>query len=390
MNRHNPEQKRRGNPEEASRSAFLPLPQPFHNLHKEGLFSEDTRQPLNWGLWVQRYARWEVKNNKYQLTQSAKKHAELLGQNKPHDLYQGILRAYEERLQKVGAQVRRYILRSRLVIGLGGADVREVGFTFHRHGFPYLPASSVKGLARAAAQLLAGASEETIHEIFGWAPDPRAGRPDAHIGKAVFWDAIPLPEPDKPLLELDVLNPHFPDYYRSAGEEPPGEWQSPVPIFFLAVPAGTAFLFAVGGEKATEAWDYLHLGLTELGTGAKTTLGYGLWEKSQAKSGTSLSIATGQTTEPSSSQAAQEIASSSPAEPPRYKGALRKGTKLPARIIGPGSKGLLVQLWTADAAYHQPVECSNVASTYKQTPFIEVEIVQIEPAIKVKFSKPLR
>ncbi|MBK9095192.1 MAG: hypothetical protein IPM84_21030 [Anaerolineae bacterium] len=37
----------------------------------------------------------------------------------------------------------------RLVTGLGRKGPLEVGFTFHRYGFPILPGSSLKGLARA-------------------------------------------------------------------------------------------------------------------------------------------------------------------------------------------------------------------------------------------------
>src|SRR4051794_38448976 len=37
----------------------------------------------------------------------------------------------------------------RFIAGLGRKGSLEVGFTFHRYGFPILPGSSVKGIARA-------------------------------------------------------------------------------------------------------------------------------------------------------------------------------------------------------------------------------------------------
>ena len=37
----------------------------------------------------------------------------------------------------------------RFIAGLGRKGPLEVGFTFHRYGFPILPSSSVKGVARA-------------------------------------------------------------------------------------------------------------------------------------------------------------------------------------------------------------------------------------------------
>ncbi|MGQ9768904.1 MAG: type III-B CRISPR module RAMP protein Cmr6, partial [Anaerolineae bacterium] len=101
----------------------------------------------------------------------------------------------------------------------------------------------------------------------------------AVAGRAVFLDAIPK---DKPTLDLDIMNPHFPKYY--SGEEPPTDWQSPVPVYFLAVAPQTEFRFAVGWRGALDeeakrlqslAITWLKTGLQELGAGAKTSAGYG-------------------------------------------------------------------------------------------------------------------
>jgi CRISPR-associated protein Cmr6 len=200
----------------------------------------------------------------------------------------------------------------RFVAGLGRKGSLEVGFTFHRYGFPILPGSSVKGVARAWAFLWL-AEQANVHPLaeldevlsadgeddekeekkkyLRW----RAAQPDevqqladdfrvifgtpATAGRAVFFDAIPA---NPPKLELDVMNPHFPEYYK--GNAPPTDWQSPVPVYFLTVAAGTEFRFGVGWRGALDeagqrlrrlAQKWLTEGLINLGAGAKTSAGYG-------------------------------------------------------------------------------------------------------------------
>lgn len=244
----------------------------------------------------------------------------------------------------------------RLIAGLGKKGSLEVGFTFHRYGFPYLPGSSLKGLARAYGLLEIAVAleseikakdekdplskldktlsyEETkkfeegiqsysrnsgIHEmatgfrqIFGTTET---------AGKAIFFDAIPSAR-FPPHLELDIMNPHYPDYYKEMGtKEPkvyPTNWQSPIPVQFLTVASGAVFRFAIGWRSSPEdgkdhsekkqqpyTWSWfkgeqidqkakdvsprliklarywLQGGLLELGAGGKTSAGYGYFSKS--------------------------------------------------------------------------------------------------------------
>lgn len=119
-------------------------------------------------------------------------------------------------------------------------------------------------------------------------------------GLAAFYDAVPDPG-ERDLLQLDILNPHYPDYYRSEGKDAPSDDQSPTPIYFLAVRPGTRFSFPLrlaawprepgrdpaekeriallhglsrdqAGERL-RAW--LRQGLETSGAGAKTAAGYG-------------------------------------------------------------------------------------------------------------------
>ena len=205
----------------------------------------------------------------------------------------------------------------RFIAGLGRKGALEVGFTFHRYGFPILPGSSVKGIARTWALigiarkvnpatlkeldaiLSADGDRESeprrkyeewkrqqSEEVQKLADDFRAVfGTTAAAGRAVFFDAIPATDPKtktKPKLDLDVMNPHFPQYYQ--GKAPPTDWQSPVPVYFLTVAPNTEFRFAVGWRGALDdegrrlrklARDWLIAGLTELGAGAKTSAGYG-------------------------------------------------------------------------------------------------------------------
>ena len=227
-----------------------------------------------------------------------------------------ILREWNARWERCvrAAQGEPFALRTdwRLIAGLGRKGALEVGFTFHRYGFPILPGSSVKGVARAWAflwlaeqanvnplaeldEVLSADSEDDEKEekkkYLRW----RAAQPDevqqladdfrvifgtpATAGRAVFFDAIPA---QLPTLELDVMNPHFPEYYK--GNAPPTDWQSPVPVYFLTVAAGTEFRFGVGWRGALDeagqclrrlAQKWLTEGLTNLGAGAKTSAGYG-------------------------------------------------------------------------------------------------------------------
>jgi CRISPR-associated protein Cmr6 len=80
------------------------------------------------------------------------------------------------------------------------------------------------------------------------------------------------------------MNPHYGPYYQ--GKEAPADWHNPVPVGFLAVPAGKEFHFAVGWRAAApraeqlrpKAEEWLKKGLQELGAGAKTAAGYGYFK----------------------------------------------------------------------------------------------------------------
>lgn len=172
---------------------------------------------------------------------------------------------------------------SRLIIGLGGTSVIETGMTLHPlYGFPYLPGSGLKGLARAYAEIAEDfPDEETkkklLHEIFGSDnKNLREAVEDNRQGKVFFMDGLPT---QFPKLDLDIMNPHYGEYYR--GEKPPADYLNPVPVTFLAVAAGQPFSFVLFSRDKTlaeKAKAWLIGGLTDLGAGGKTNVGYGYFK----------------------------------------------------------------------------------------------------------------
>lgn len=232
----------------------------------------------------------------------------------------------------------------RLVAGLGASHVLETALTLERNtGLPYLPGSTVKGLARAwglievAAQLgvkledtikieekeisklnivadilmsnptdydpenpkkksfiqaiseLYPVSEDTklfmqwFRFIFGW---------QGETGAVCFVDAIYSGE-GAPKYASDVMTPHYVNYYTENGGKPPAEDDNPNPVSFLTVDKGNTFAFGLIPRQSafapedTEnrkntleiARDWLVNSLTQLGAGSKTAAGYGFFRK---------------------------------------------------------------------------------------------------------------
>ena len=166
---------------------------------------------------------------------------------------------------------------SRFVTGLGRSHPVQTGFAWHATlGVPFLPGSSIKGMVRAWAKAEAASGEEKalLNRLLGCAD---------HEGTVVFLDAVAV----RPVrLEADVITPHYAGW---SEDDPPGDWRSPVPIPFLTVSAGTAFLFglvpcgsATGCDLET-AWGWLISALEWAGGGAKTAVGYGRFIRDEAE-----------------------------------------------------------------------------------------------------------
>lgn len=125
-------------------------------------------------------------------------------------------------------------------------------------------------------------------------------------GMLTCFDAVPSLESMKEgqLLDVDILNPHYFEYYRSSTGRVPSDDENPIPKCFLAVRPGAEFEFrfrlaALPREKPRDSNEgerktalgtrtlrdlrrllgcWLRKGLEEWGAGAKTAAGYGYFD----------------------------------------------------------------------------------------------------------------
>jgi CRISPR-associated protein Cmr6 len=194
-------------------------------------------------------------------------------------LFAEIRRRREAWFRAAGVEPWQRVTSGPLTLHLARANALEnAGLCLHPvYGFPYLPGSGLKGLARAYATVAVGADKQDILAVFG--NEPGAWEKDGqHAGGVVFHDAWPV---DWPALTVDITNNHHPHYYQ--GEDAPGDWDSPVPVYFLAIPPGSTFEFALARRRDDGdsnrllglAQKWLNEALTTAGAGAKTAAGYG-------------------------------------------------------------------------------------------------------------------
>lgn len=226
--------------------------------------------------------------------------------------------------------------KSRLIIGLGNESIYETSIRLHRnYGVPYIPGSALKGvakhytilnlaerlmdysedffkLAKRAQEALENPAKDESNDVevkkaiedklkLDLSDDllnemivlRRIFGTQRYEGEVIFFDAFPTPESLKlnHVLELDIMNPHYQPYYtasekelRGKSEKAPGDWHQPTPVFFLTVPRGIRFQFAIAPRNNKDAKlldktkSILISALKELGIGAKTSLGYGRFE----------------------------------------------------------------------------------------------------------------
>ena len=165
----------------------------------------------------------------------------------------------------------------RLVVGLGSEHVQETNMTLHHiYGIPYIPGSAVKGVLR---HWWLQENEDFINNK--GKIDEKLALEDAGFltvfgsqeqrGEVQFLDAYP----DEVNFAIDIMNPHYPDYY--SGNKPPTDHQNPVPINFLTVEETTfRFVFLAKDQKPLDELKKRFQKTLEIkGIGAKTAVGYG-------------------------------------------------------------------------------------------------------------------
>lgn len=187
----------------------------------------------------------------------------------------------------------------RMVLGLGSETVLETDLTLHHlYGIPIIPGSALKGLTRVYV-----AEEEKKYFVPEDKPDE-----DRHASKRIdddhstikrifgeqdkagtvcFFDAMPVN--GQAQYVVDIMNPHYPDYYKSLQNKnitAPANDQSPNPVAFLTVTSTTfAFALAPRNPKYTDdvtlVKTWLQKALQKYGVGGKTSAGYGYFKVEQ-------------------------------------------------------------------------------------------------------------
>lgn len=189
----------------------------------------------------------------------------------------------------------------RLAIGLGSGSVFETSISLHYvYGFPYIPASAIKGITHhyALSEAKTDKDLEAIKTLFGTAyntsyefkeknlVNPEILSDKNEQGSIIFFDAYPIESPQGK-IKADIMNNHYDKWYNEG--KPPADYYNPNPIIFLTVECLT-FQFMVGLRKGvknqekfwntekdmlTVVSDLLKDALMERGIGAKTAVGYG-------------------------------------------------------------------------------------------------------------------
>ena len=181
------------------------------------------------------------------------------------------------------SDTRPFLLVSRMAVGTGADHPLENSLTLdYTLGVPIVPGSAVKGLCRDAAEMV-GLPEEMERVLFGHSQDEL--RLD-NKGDIVFHTAWPETWPQ---LQLDVINCHHPVYYGDTRrKEKPVDYESPIPVYFLAVAPGTSFGFSMESRTGNRnnldlMFELLQFALETFGTGSKTAVGYGRWRATSAR-----------------------------------------------------------------------------------------------------------
>lgn len=208
-------------------------------------------------------------------------------------------------------------LTGRMTVGMGIASDFENGLLLHWvHGYPYINGEALKGAARAwAFETLEHEQRPDVFQgVFGSINKDKQTHAALGRGEVIFFDALPASERD--CFDIDILTPHYSEYYTGEPPQRPGGWEQPNPVAFLSVSAGVRFDFFLAGrepERMQIASEWLKSALVKRGMGAKKRAGYGHFAEE-------------------SSTAPEKIASSDDSPLAAFMGVLEKVE--PARLIG--------------------------------------------------------
>lgn len=295
--------------------------------------SKHVKMCQNFALTLQRYAPQEAIENTDRLNdrrRSDGKERNFWLQDICHDFMpdSDLIASTHQRWLAMTEGAARFTMvsRSRMIVGLGGKGALEFGITLHPvTGLPYIPGSALKGLCRNYALYyiaeqsgisLDSAQVKNTSEVANQLDEQLTGIKDYKLkvhpeyaalyrnlfgtqgeaGQCVFCDAVVRRVPENiSLFAVEVMTPHFRTYYEANGNfnsrenKAPHDADDPNPITYIAVNVGITFAFAIGKRHGiatsplVDARDLLRLALGEMGIGAKTAAGYGVFYDPKAK-----------------------------------------------------------------------------------------------------------
>ena len=291
---------------------FLPIPAEHEQLLK--------KKSCNFSLYSPRMVRWKIKGKEIEAdTETLEELKEAFNSNSTklrQDLMmkQNLQSSFIKAQQAAGLCTFEFYAKtvSPFISGLGAGHPTETGMILDRNlGVPYIPASSIKGVVRLAhainiAQGRTEVPDSELEKYFGTADTKQEKQ---YRGQLVFLDAYPV---NSVTLKLDIMNPHYGQYYRGEHSQPV-ETENPIPIKFLSVEQGTEFCFRVVyvplniGDVCDEV-EIRAMFTTAfecVGFGGKTAIGYGRFKEREKNV---------QQSQNNSSPAQQEIVKLAPGE----------------------------------------------------------------------------
>lgn len=172
---------------------------------------------------------------------------------------------------------------SRWAIGIGGTTPFGNLLVLALHplyGIPYIPASALKGLLRKSWLDAVNCEEEDIYRLFGSGSGSGINEENStgNQGQLIFFDSFPNSTHGN--LILDVITPHYSNYYSGLGDSPPTDDQNPIPIEFLCLnkfefKITIGSYYKLGNDDKIKITKAIEYAFSHLGIGAKTALGYG-------------------------------------------------------------------------------------------------------------------
>ncbi|MFW5871724.1 MAG: type III-B CRISPR module RAMP protein Cmr6 [bacterium] len=296
-------------------------------LDEQGPFSD--RRP-NLGLFYFKYTpkikKWDKQKKKYVTDDKklAKFFSDFLNHKVSHSIVEKRIEIYDK-LADISICMRN---KSNFLVGSGYVNTTEWGLSFDwTSGLPYMPGSSFKGALLSFLEFCnngipveywgmtkkkakkknsnldlsfldndtdcipievklpkIGANEnydfmkwtnKEITKVFG--PQDDAGQ---CLGGYVFLDVLPL---DFNSLTIDIITPHYGDYYKDPEHNPPADIYAPKPNQFLAVAPGSTYCFFIKklphcDVRAEKVEKLVELAGEFHGFGSKTSSGYGIFE----------------------------------------------------------------------------------------------------------------